>query len=406
MQGRSSRKPVPTTDDVYPPLGALEAGTAPEDRRFRPDVEGLRAVAIVLVVLFHVGIPQARGGFIGVDVFFVISGFVITGVLLRQSAVGSLRLVAFYARRARRILPMALLVIVVSLLAVALVAPQAVVVVTASDGRWSALFLANFHSYSVTPRIVTSRPLSPFQQYWSLAIEEQFYLVYPALFLGLLRVPGRWSVRTRLAVGIGAVVTASFIACVLKSRGGDLYAYYSPLTRAWELGIGALAALATGAAERIKPIAAAALTWIGLAAILVSATTISLASNSPGWVAAIPVTGAALVIVGGSAVPRMGVESVLGLAPFRRVGQWSYSWYLWHWAFLVIAADAAHTTILHSSIAKNLVVVLLALGVSAASYRFIENPIRRSPILAKNHWLTLATAGALIATCVLLTFAF
>jgi peptidoglycan/LPS O-acetylase OafA/YrhL len=149
------------------------------------------------------------------------------------------------------------------------------------------------------------------------------------------------------------------------------------------------------------------MTWIGLAAILVSVWTISLASNPyPGWVAAVPVLGAALVIVGGSAVPSMGAESVLGTVPFRRVGRWSYSWYLWHWPFLVIAAEAAHTTVLQSSIAKNVGVVLLALGVSVASYRFIEDPIRRSPILVRNHGLTLAAAGALVATCVLITFAF
>jgi peptidoglycan/LPS O-acetylase OafA/YrhL len=407
MPGRSSRKPPPTNTAISPEQGALEAGTAPEDRLFRPDVEGLRAVAIALVVLFHVGIPQARGGFIGVDVFFVISGFVITGVLLRQNAASGIRMVAFYARRARRILPMALLVIVVSMLAVAIVAPRSAIVVTASDGRWSALFLANFHFFSVTPGIITTRPPSPFQQYWSLAIEEQFYLVYPALFIGLLAVPGRWSVRTRLAAGIGVVVVASFIACMLTSHTGDLYAYDSPLTRAWELGVGALVALGTGPAERIKPVAAATMTWIGLAAILVSAWTISLASNPyPGWVAAVPVLGAALVIVGGSAVPSMGAESVLGTVPFRRVGRWSYSWYLWHWPFLVIAAEAAHTTVLQSSIAKNVGVVLLALGVSVASYRFIEDPIRRSPILVRNHGLTLAAAGALVATCVLITFAF
>ncbi len=229
MPSRSSRKPPPTNAAISPEQGALEAGTAPEDRLFRPDVEGLRAVAIALVVLFHAGIPQAKGGFIGVDVFFVISGFVITGVLLRQSAAGGIRVVGFYARRARRILPMALLVIVVSTLAVAIVAPHSAVVVTASDGRWSALFLANFHSFAVAPGIITTRPPSPFQQYWSLAIEEQFYLVYPALFIGLLSVPGRWSVRTRLAVGIGAVVVSSFIACVLTSHIGNLYAYDSPL---------------------------------------------------------------------------------------------------------------------------------------------------------------------------------
>ena len=314
-----------------------------------------------------------------------------------KSAAGGIRVVGFYARRARRILPMALLVIVVSTLAVAIVAPHSAVVVTASDGRWSALFLANFHSFAVAPGIITTRPPSPFQQYWSLAIEEQFYLVYPALFIGLLSVPGRWSVRTRLAVGIGAVVVSSFIACVLTSHIGNLYAYDSPLTRAWELGIGALAALGTGAAERIKPVAAATMTWIGLAAILVSAGTISLATIPyPGWVAAVPVLGTALVIVGGSAVPSMGAESVLGTVPFRRVGQWSYSWYLWHWPLLVIAAEAAHTTVLRSSIAKNVARWSFWLWgcrprpTVSSRTRSVDHPSSRettsSPSLPQEHW--------------------
>jgi peptidoglycan/LPS O-acetylase OafA/YrhL len=356
------------------------------------------------VVLFHVGIPQAQGGFVGVDVFFVISGFVITGLLLRQQAGGSVAFLPFYARRARRILPMALVVILVATIAMAVVSNHALTVEAASDGRWSAVFLANFHFFEVTPTIPSFRPPSPFQQFWSLAIEEQFYLVYPALFVGLVALP-RWSVRTRLTIGISVLVVASFAASVATSHVGKLGAYDSPLTRAWELGIGALIALGTGAAERIPARVAAAMTWVGLAVILVSAWKISLASDAyPGWIALLPVGGTAFVISGGSGVAPGGAESLLRLTPFRKVGKWSYSWYLWHWPFLVIAAEAAHTSVLGSSIAKNLLVVLLALIVSAVSYRLIEDPIRRS--FTDKPVLTLVGAAALIATCVGLTFAF
>ncbi len=198
---------------------------------------------------------------------------------------------------------------------------------------------------------------------------------------------------------------ASFVTSVITSHTGDLGAYYSPFTRAWELGVGALVALGTGAAERIPARTAAIVTWVGLAAILLSAWVIDLQSDAyPGWFAALPVVGTAFVIAGGSAVAPRGAESLLRLAPFRKVGQWSYSWYLWHWPFLVIAAEAAHTTVLRSSIPKNLIVVLLALVVSAASYRLIENPIRRS----FNHRpvVTLLGAAALVVTCVGFTFAF
>ena len=360
----------------------------------------------MLVVLFHVGVPQARGGFIGVDVFFVISGFVITGILLRQQAGGGIGIASFYARRARRILPMALLVVVVSMVTVAAIARRSVAVEVASDGRWSALFLANAHFFAVTPTIMNSRPESPFQQYWSLAVEEQFYLVYPALFIGLLRVPGKWSLRSRLAAGIAAVIVSSFILSILTSQTGHLWAYDSPLTRAWELGIGALLAVGTGVTERIWRPAAAAMTWAGFAVVLTSAWFISFETDAfPGWIAAVPVLGAALVVAGGSAVPSFGAERVLGTTPFRKVGQWSYSWYLWHWPFLVIAAELAHTTVLQSSIAKNLAVVLLALVVSVASYSFIENPIRRSKVLAKNPLATLAGAVALALTSAAFSFA-
>jgi peptidoglycan/LPS O-acetylase OafA/YrhL len=388
-----------------PAPGAFESGTAPEDRPFRPDVEGLRAIAILLVVLFHVGIPQARGGFIGVDVFFVISGFVITGLLLRQQASGGLQFLAFYARRAWRILPMALLVIVVSTIAVAIVASHSLAVEAASDGRWSALSLANFHFLQVTPTIISTRPSSPFQQYWSLAVEEQFYLVYPAVIVAFLAVPGRWSVRIRLAVGIAAIAFLSFADSLASSHVGELGAYYLPFGRAWELGVGALLAIGTGAAEKINRTTAAVITWAGLAVILVAAWTISLQRAAyPGWIAAVPVLGTAMVIAGGSPVPPRGAEALLRLAPFRKVGQWSYSWYLWHWPFLVIAADAAHTVVLRSSIAKNLLVVGLALVVSAASYHFIENPIRRSATLAGRPAWSIAGAVMLIMTCVGLTF--
>ncbi len=250
------------------------------------------------------------------------------------------------------------------------------------------------------------RPASVFQQYWSLAIEEQFYLVYPALFVFFLGVTGWWSPRIRLSIGISIVVIASFIVSVHSSHPGHLGAYYSPLTRAWELGIGGLLAVCTEATERLDRFVAAVMTWIGLIVILVSAWTISLAAAYPGWIAAVPVLGTALVIAGGTAVPPRGAEAVLGTTPFRKVGQWSYSWYLWHWPLLVIAAEAAHTTVLASSIAKNLLVVLIALGLSVLSYLFIENPIRRSRRLRENHRLVLVGAAMLIVTCIGFTFAF
>ena len=162
-----------------------EAGTAPEDRNFRPDVQGLRAVAVVLVVLFHAHVPGLTGGYVGVDVFFVISGFVITGVLLRERAsTGSTSILSFYGRRVRRIIPAATLVIIAAVvtsyaLLGALSGNQ-----TAGDARWASVFLINIHFASVGTNYLSSQlPPSVLQNYWSLAVEEQFYLVYPTIFL-------------------------------------------------------------------------------------------------------------------------------------------------------------------------------------------------------------------------------
>ncbi|MGP0108670.1 MAG: acyltransferase family protein, partial [Acidimicrobiales bacterium] len=179
-----------------------EAGTAPGDRKFRPDVEGLRAVAVGLVVLYHAGVPRLTGGYVGVDVFFVISGFVITGLLLRErSGTGRTSILGFYARRVRRILPAATLVIVATVAAAYVVLGVVSGNFVADDGRWAAVFLANFHFEAVgTNYLSASLPPSPLQNFWTLSVEEQFYVVFPTLFLLVARVKGRFSLRTRMSV--------------------------------------------------------------------------------------------------------------------------------------------------------------------------------------------------------------
>src|SRR3984957_1090057 len=162
-----------------------EAGTAPGDRKFRPDVQGLRAVAILLVVFYHADIAGFRGGYVGVDVFFVISGFVITGVLLRERTLsGRTSLLAFYGRRCRRIIPAATLVIIVTVALAFHFLDIGQGIRTATDGRWASVFLANYHFASTGTNYLDAQlPPSPLQNFWSLAVEEQFYFVYPTLFL-------------------------------------------------------------------------------------------------------------------------------------------------------------------------------------------------------------------------------
>jgi peptidoglycan/LPS O-acetylase OafA/YrhL len=364
-----------------------ESGTPPDDRRFRPDVEGLRAIAVALVVLYHANVPGLTGGYVGVDVFFVISGFVITGLLLRErSATGRTSVLNFYARRCRRILPAATLVILATVVAAYVAIGVIIGTTTADDGRWAAVFLANFHFAAVgTSYLTANRPPSPLQNFWSLAVEEQFYFVYPTLFLVIARTKAvRISLRTRLAVVLGLVIVGSYWLSVTQTSSNPTSAYFSPFTRAWELALGALVAVSTTWLKDDLPARTAALfTWCGLAAIAISAFVFDSQTAYPGSLVAIPVVGAALVIAGGAPVPTGGAELLLGRSPFRWLGRLSYSLYLWHWPILVIAAERVGKNVL--PLGDNVVLLVIAVLVSMATYRLVENPIR--------HWRLPATTS-------------
>jgi peptidoglycan/LPS O-acetylase OafA/YrhL len=391
------RAPAPATAAVASTEPLDEAGTAPGDRRFRPDVEGLRAVAILLVVLYHADLPGLGGGYVGVDVFFVISGFVITGVLLRErSAKGRTSLAHFYARRVRRILPAATLVIVTTVIATYIVLGPGFGNATAIDSRWAELFLANFHFAAAgTNYLNAHQPPSPLQNFWSLAIEEQFYLVYPTLFLVVCSLRVRWSRRARLLVGLGAVVVVSFVLSMVQTSSAPAAAYFSPLTRAWELALGALIAVATDRLVRLPRRLAGAMTWVGLAAIVFAAVDFGANTTYPGALVAVPVLGTALVIAGGTAVPVFGAEILLGRAPFGWLGRLSYSLYLWHWPILVLAAESADRQSLPFH--RNLVPLTLALAVSALTFYLYETPIRHLPRLQARSRYALAMGAVLVA---------
>ena len=318
-----------------------ESGTAPEDRPFRPDVEGLRAVAVLLVVLFHSGVSALSGGYIGVDVFFVISGFVITGVLLRERATsGRTSILAFYGRRCRRIIPAATLVIIITVFLSYHFLGIGAGDQTAIDGRWATVFLANFHFSQIgTNYLSAQQPPSPLQNYWSLSVEEQFYVVYPTFFLLLAAVGTRLSLRVRLAIGLVVVIGASLTFSIIDTQSNPTGAYFSPFTRAWELALGALVAVGTPWLKKLPSGVAAFATWLGFGAILVAALTFTTKTAYPGSLVAIPVVGAALIIAAGAKGAPLGAEALLGRAPFRGLGRLSYSLYLWHWPILIIAAE-------------------------------------------------------------------
>ncbi|MEV6848405.1 acyltransferase family protein [Actinoplanes sp. NPDC051411] len=342
---------------------------------FRADIEGLRAVAVLLVVLGHVGVRLVPGGFVGVDVFFVISGFLITSLLVREASTGRLSIARFYARRAVRLLPAAVLVLVVTLVAARFLLPVVRLGSFAKDALSATGYVANFRfAWTGTDYLSADQSPSPFQHFWSLAVEEQFYLFWPLLILAL----SRW--KRILAVVLTLLVLSSFALSVTETARSAPWAYFGPHTRVWELGVGALLGLWTTARKRQGGVVDSApprgrgwlvehgpllLGWTGLAAILLAAIRFDDATAYPGWRAALPVGGAALLLAADGA----GVGRLLTLAPMQTIGRLSYSWYLWHWPVLVIAP--AHTT------TQRLLAAAGALGLAALTYRFVESPIRR-----------------------------
>ena len=362
-----------------------DAGTLLGDRKYRPDVEGLRAVAVVAVILFHTKIAGFTGGFIGVDVFYVISGFVITGVLLRKvESSNSLGFGDFYARRARRILPAAGLVLVVTVLAsyhwLGFVRGAEV----ADDARWCAVFLANFHFLSTGTNYFSSQlPPSPLQNYWSLAVEEQFYLVYPlGLALSLLVIP-RISVRHKVMIFTGVIVAVSLWWSIDQTSADPYSAYLSSLTRAWELALGGFVTAGTQYWLRIRRPVGVCLTWVGIAGILFAGLHYTSSTPYPGWAAIVPVVGAGLIIVGGMSAGRWGVELILGTLAFRWVGKLSYSLYLWSWPVLTIAEQETTKSL---TLGQRALTIPASLALAAVTYFVIENPIRHSKWIARNWW--------------------
>ncbi|MFP7834699.1 SGNH hydrolase domain-containing protein [Marisediminicola sp. LYQ134] len=353
---------------------ATSARARPAEVRFRPDIQGLRAVAVGLVLLEHAGVGAVAGGFVGVDVFFVISGFLITAHLLATLAErGRIDFTAFYAARARRILPASLAVIALTAVAsVILVSPLRLEQILA-DAIASALYVPNVaFAVAQTDYLAGTEP-SPFQHFWSLGVEEQFYLLWPALLLGLF-VVARRSPRG-VVIGMGAVALLSFAACLVVLPQSQPWAFFSLPTRAWELAVGGVLAGVITSMQRTPAVVARILTWAGLALIVVSAVTITAETSFPGFATLAPVTGTLLVIAFGR--PRDGGASwLLRSRPFQFVGLISYSLYLVHWPILVLVQEhTAPGVALPMGLGVALVVV--AVPVAWLLYRFVETPFRR-----------------------------
>ena len=349
------------------------------DSHRRADIQGLRAIAVLAVVVFHAQLPL-KGGFLGVDIFFVISGFVIGSMLLRQLAsTGRVSFRDFYLRRFLRLTPaLALVVTVTVLVSLFVLSPLGAQQVAAKTGLGAMLLSANFVIQSTTGGYFDFEAYAnPLLNTWSLSVEEQFYLFFPAILVGagvLARKGGR--LKSTMWVAIGGVTVLSLTTALFVQPTqwphpwSLLVGFYGPWSRAWEFGAGALLALLIRAARPCSAKVSLLAGWVGALCLIGSFLLISDAAVIPGPALLTPVVGTLLVIwsgpVGGASVSRL-----LSLAPIVKLGDWSYSWYLWHWPLIVF------TTLILPG--RPIVLALVAAGSllpAVLSYRWVEQPIR------------------------------
>jgi len=351
---------------------------------YRSDIEGLRGVAVLLVVAFHAGVPHFRGGFIGVDVFFVLSGYLITGLLLREiEEHGRINIAAFYARRIRRLLPASAVMLLATMIAGSLLLGPLERVNVARTARATAAYVSNIMFQRLAnDYFAPDVESNPLLHTWSLAVEEQFYLCWPLLIALTVRF-GRRSRRVVAGTLIGfAVVSFSFSLALV--RGNLVEAFYSAPPRAWEFAVGGIASLLSSLQLTYRW--RSLISMAGIALVLAAALEFSPGTAFPGAAALVPVFGTVAVLVCG--VQTKGnhlVQALLRLPMFQLFGRLSYSWYLWHWPALVFAGVLVPGI---SSFGKA-VAAVLAFGLAAVTYRLIENPIRHHRKLQTRTALTL-----------------
>ena len=419
-QSRSAEAQSPGTDrQGSQPNPATATGLAVATER-RRDLQGVRALAVLLVALNHANVPFLPGGYIGVDVFFVLSGYFITGLLLREAlggvhgrdgdpTTGRISISRFYARRARRILPAATLTLAVTAIAVYIVydvlrADFLGTKPALLDELASAMFYANFHFAAGATNYFANASMtmpSPVQHFWSLSVEEQFYFVWPSLlaltFFLCRRRAGfdrRRAVRL-LGLVIAVVCVGSLLWSIHDTATNPQGAYFSTFARAWELGLGAGMALLAPAAARLPRSIRVPLGWIGIGMVICAALSFSSRTSFPGYAALLPVGGSALMVLAGLHPTRLGVDRLLGMRPLAYIGDRSYTFYLWHYPTLIICWQAAGHEL---SVADNLALLCGAFLLSAVTFQFYENPLRFARWL--RGWRTVALVPVSIGTSV------
>lgn len=367
---------------------------------YRKDIDGLRAIAILSVVAYHAGLPGVPGGFVGVDVFFVLSGYLITSLLIaevRKNA--TISLPSFYARRIRRLFP-ALFVVVCTTCLLGFFALLPIFDQQQDLARSAiatALYVSNFYFWLHSPGYFDeSSDLQPLLHTWSLSVEEQFYLAWPLMVLatvGLAR-QRRWDFERALLVQTLVILLASLAWCIANTQANPTAAFYLLPSRAWELATGAALALWLPRTARRASTAGGICSFAGVAAIVLAVVALDADMAFPGYLAAVPVLGTALVVVGGHLAANNPVQRVLSTRPMVFIGLLSYSWYLWHWPLLALTRAYL---LEEPDLARDLGVVGLSLIIAYVSYRLVENPVRfRRPGPFRRTETTLA-AGLVIS---------
>ncbi|WP_313618239.1 acyltransferase family protein [Agrobacterium sp.] len=366
---------------------------AEENNSYRPDIDGLRAIAVTAVVIFHAGVNASSGGFVGVDVFFVLSGYLITGHIYSEVRAGRFTYKFFYVRRFKRILPALLVVLLISTALAALILSPSEMKGYSISAASAVLGVSNFYFWLSANYFSPSTDHIPMLMTWSLAVEEQFYLIFPIILIALFRFA-----RQRL---LAAIVCISVVSLLLSILGVQLYpslTFYMLPTRAWELGAGAILAIAQAQGfsmlnyrRGVREFTSA----IGMALILVPIFIYSTDTIFPGAAALPSVVGTAMVIA-----TRVSITNkILSFKPAVFLGKISYSWYLWHWPLLVFARVSSPDEIPQHYLLLNVSVSLL---LAMVSYRFVEQPFRKTKVTETRVLLTYGTAAAVVAAIVVL----
>lgn len=347
----------------------------------RPEIQALRAIGVAAVTIYHLWPNRLTGGFVGVDVFLAVSGFLITAHLLRERAeTGWINLPAFWARRAKRLLPASLLVLTLAAVATYAVVPRQLWKQCFSEFAASALYGQNWLlAHNAVDYLASDNNPSPVQHYWTLSVEEQFYVILPLLMVAAILVLRRRHQLIAISAVIVAIVVASFSYSVIETASNPAAAYFITPTRIWEFGVGALLALvAPEPSAGVPRFIRATASWVGFAMIVFAAVSFTGRTPFPGSAAVIPVLGAAAVMWAGPVGGFGGSQRLAALRPVQFLGDISYSIYLWHWPLIVLIP---FVTGHHLDRSNKTVIILATLCLAWATKRFVEDPARFSPAL-------------------------